>query len=110
MIQQKSLPAHSLPPTEFIKRLRTLVAYRRKEKLDALAIVTSVNRYYFTGFCASAGILLITKDEPVFYTDFRYFTAAKRELPFLKVKLLWKMTRREEGLWCAWKSLEAYRF
>jgi len=90
MIQQTSLPAHSLPATEFMKRLRAIVAYRKKEKLDAIAIVTAVNRYYFTGFSSSAGILLITKDEPVFYTDFRYFTAAKRQLPFLKVKLLWK--------------------
>jgi Xaa-Pro aminopeptidase len=108
MIQQQSMPAHSLPATEFIKRLRAAVAYRKKEKLDALVIATEVNRYYFTGFCASNGILLITKDDPVFYTDFRYFTAAKRELPFLKVKLLWKGPAEPKAfgaLGKAWKRI-----
>lgn len=88
MIQ--SVPAKSLPATEFIARLRKWDAYRKKEKLDAILIVSDVNRYYFTGFCASNGLLLLTKEGPVFYTDFRYLVAAKRTLPFLEVKLIWK--------------------
>lgn len=85
----QSLPALSLPQTEFIARLRRLQVYKKREKLDALLISTEINRYYLTGFCASDGLLVLT-DEPTFYTDFRYFVAAKKALPFLKVKLIWK--------------------
>ncbi len=63
MIQ--SAPAKSLPQTEFIGRLRKLQAYQKREKLDAILIVTDVNRYYFSGFCASNGVLLLT-DEQIF--------------------------------------------
>jgi Xaa-Pro aminopeptidase len=86
----RSVPAKSLPSSEFIDRLRKWEAYRKKEKLDAILIASDVNRYYFTGFCASNGLLLLTKEGPVFYTDFRYLVAAKHALPFLKVKNIWK--------------------
>jgi Xaa-Pro aminopeptidase len=95
MIQ--SAPAKSLPQTEFIARLRKLQAYQKREKLDAVLIASDVNRYYFTGFCASNGMLIMAS-EPVFYTDFRYLVAAKRSLSFLKVKLIWKNVVEVESL------------
>jgi len=91
----QSSPAISLPQTEFIARLRKVQAYKTREKLDALLIATEINRYYLTGVCASNGLLVLT-EEPTFYTDFRYFVAAKKALPFLKVKLIWK-TGEESG-------------
>lgn len=85
----QSSSAKSLPQAEFIARLRKLQAYQKREKLDALLVATEINRYYFTGFCASNGLLVLT-DEQIFYTDFRYFVAAKDALPFLTVKSIWK--------------------
>ncbi len=92
-----SSPAQSLLPPEFCTRLRKLQAYQKRERLDALLIATEVNRYYFTGFCASNGLLVLT-DEAIFYTDFRYFVAAKKALPFLKVKIIWKPAEESNAL------------
>jgi Xaa-Pro aminopeptidase len=92
-----SSPAQSLPPSEFSVRLRKLHAYQKREKLDVLLVATEVNRYYFTGFCASNGLLALS-DGPTFYTDFRYFVAAKEALSFLKVKLIWKSGEESNAL------------
>jgi len=92
-----SSPAHSLPTSEYITRLRKFRAYQKRQKLDALLVASDVNRYYLTGFFASNGLLVLA-DEPTFYTDFRYFVAAKRTLPFLKVKLIWKAGDESEAL------------
>ena len=85
----QSASAKALPQTEFIGRLQKLKAYQKREKLDAILIVSDVNRYYFTGFCASNGVLLLADDQ-IFFTDFRYFGAAKKALPFLETKHMWK--------------------
>lgn len=92
-----SAPARSLPSAEFIARLRKWKAYQKREKLDAILIASDVNRYYFTGFCASNGVLLTT-DEHVFYTDFRYLVAAKHELPFLAIQKIWKAGEEQNAL------------
>lgn len=84
-----SSPAHSLPTSEFIARVKKLQACKKREKLDAVLIASDVNRYYFTGFCASNGLLIMT-GEPTFYTDFRYLVAARRTLSFLTAKKIWK--------------------
>jgi Xaa-Pro aminopeptidase len=93
----QSSPAKSLSQNEFIGRLRKLQAYRKQQKLDALLIVSDINRYYLTGFCASNGMLVLT-DDLTFYTDFRYFVAAKRTLTFLTVKLIWKNAEETASL------------
>ncbi|WP_427902204.1 M24 family metallopeptidase [Ornithinibacillus xuwenensis] len=40
--------------------------------LDALLITSPINRRYVTGFTGTAGIALISADEAIFITDFRY--------------------------------------
>mgnify|MGYP003301074648 CR=1 FL=1 len=56
---------------------------------DELLIVSEdVNRLYFTGFCSSAGLLLITASDASFYVDFRYFEKAKSEIKHCSVSLL----------------------
>lgn len=47
---------------------------------DAYLILTEVNRYYFTGFRSSFGMLLITKGKKYYATDMRYGLAAKQSL------------------------------
>lgn len=44
-----------------------------KEKgIDALLVTNSYNRRYITGFTGSAGVAIISADDAVFITDFRY--------------------------------------
>ena len=47
---------------------------------DAALILTPVNRFYFTGFRSSAGVLAVTREEAIFYTDFRYIEAATAQI------------------------------
>ncbi|MBD7983181.1 aminopeptidase P family protein [Sporosarcina sp. Sa2YVA2] len=44
-----------------------------KEKgIDALLVTNSYNRRYITGFTGSAGVAIVSADDAVFITDFRY--------------------------------------
>ena len=47
---------------------------------DAALLLSETNRFYFTGFAASDGVLLATKDEALFFTDSRYTEAAEKKL------------------------------
>ena len=98
-----ALPARHLPVLEFAKRIKRLGVLQAHHSLDAVFIVTDINRYYFTGLDASNGILLLTSS-PVFYTDFRYLTAARKSLPFMPVKKLWQFTDDRDALAALGKS------
>ncbi|MDR1693366.1 MAG: Xaa-Pro peptidase family protein [Oscillospiraceae bacterium] len=63
--------------TERLKKIRSIAA---EKKLDALLLTGEVSRFYATGLRTSAGIALITPEETVFITDFRYIEAAKAKL------------------------------
>ncbi|WP_047984157.1 M24 family metallopeptidase [Ornithinibacillus californiensis] len=47
--------------------------------LDALMVSSPINRRYVTGFTGTAGIALITLDEAIFITDFRYTEQATEQ-------------------------------
>lgn len=49
----------------------------RIDERSAFIIVDPKNRRYFTGMNTSNGVIVVTKDFAVFFTDFRYITAAK---------------------------------
>lgn len=62
----------------------------RVEKLNALlsengldgALITSVeNIRYISGFTSSDAVLLVTKDERLLFTDFRYYIQAREQAP-----------------------------
>ena len=61
------------------ERTRSLYA-RASRYADAVLILSKVNRFYFTGFDASDGALLIGKNGAVFFTDSRYTEAAEKKL------------------------------
>ncbi len=61
---------------EFTKALAALL----RGKADAALIFSEQNRFYYTGFAASDGALLVTPAGAVFYTDSRYTEAAERRL------------------------------
>ena len=95
----ESSPAADLPFAEFAKRLKKLQAYQKREKLDALFVLTEVNLYYFTGLTCDNGVLLAVRGkEPEFYTDFRYIVMAKRKAPGLKSELIWSARDEKQVL------------
>lgn len=47
---------------------------------DAALIFSEVSRFYFTGFPATDGCLLVTPAQSVFYTDSRYTEAAEKKI------------------------------
>lgn len=60
---------------------RRAVANRFAElKIDALVVSSPANVRYLTGFTGSNGLLLLTAEKPVFYTDPRYTTQAAAEV------------------------------
>ncbi|MFA7286394.1 MAG: Xaa-Pro peptidase family protein [Patescibacteria group bacterium] len=62
-------------------RLRALRRTMVKAKLDGILITDELSRYYLTNFSGTAGTVLVTRDEAVLYTDFRYTERAREEVP-----------------------------
>lgn len=61
-----------------IRQLRELFA---SVDIDGLLVTGSTNRRYMSGFTGSAGMLLITEDEALLLTDFRYVEQVKQQAP-----------------------------
>jgi len=68
----------SLKQESRLKRLRQKLA---SEEIDALLISQPENGFYLSGFSGSSGWLLITQEEAVLATDFRYLEQAKLQAP-----------------------------
>ena len=92
-----SSPARHLPASEFARRVKGLRAHQSRLALDAVLVITEVNRYYFTGLQASNGVLLLAA-APAFHTDFRYLAVARKRLPSLAVRPLWRPADEQETL------------
>lgn len=56
------------------------------ESVDALLIVSPENRFYFTDFPSSDGVLLVTANGGYFFTDSRYLEAAQKTVSSCEVK------------------------
>ena len=65
----------------FALRLRALRRTMVKARLSGILITDVLSRYYFTNFSGTAGTLLVTRDEAILYTDFRYTERAREEVP-----------------------------
>lgn len=63
-----------------IARLRKQMV---QKGIQAMLISHPVNRRYITGFTGSAGLALITAEEAVLITDFRYLTQVKEQAPHM---------------------------
>ncbi|MBQ7134216.1 MAG: aminopeptidase P family protein [Ruminococcus sp.] len=60
---------------ERIDKLRSLL-----EDNVAFLITSDVNRFYYTGFKSSAGVIFVTADKAFLLVDFRYVEAAKKRI------------------------------
>lgn len=93
------VPVRDLPSSEFKRRVGRLRAWQMRQRLDALIVLSDVNRYYFTGLETSNGVFLSdATNAPVFFTDFRYLTMAKSRLSFMPSKPIWRPADEREAL------------
>ena len=63
------------------KRVERLRGTLTKHELDGALISNAQNRRYLSGFTGSAGYLLITHDDTVIATDFRYYEQSEQQAP-----------------------------
>lgn len=70
-----------------LRRIQRALA-EGKFPAKALLLISPVNRYFATGFASSAGMALITPDDCLFITDFRYFEAAQSALPHIRLEMI----------------------
>ncbi|MEE8442179.1 MAG: Xaa-Pro peptidase family protein [Dehalococcoidia bacterium] len=67
------------------QRLNNLRDSLKERKLHGILVSAPENRRYLSGFTGSAGYLLITRDDAVLATDFRYIEQADHEAPDFRV-------------------------
>jgi Xaa-Pro aminopeptidase len=68
-----------------IKRLRKLRTSIAEKELDALLLSQPENLRYLSGFTSSSGWLLISEQNAILATDFRYVEQAKGESPDFEI-------------------------
>jgi Xaa-Pro aminopeptidase len=51
-----------------------------ENKIDALLVTSGYNRRYLTDFTGTAGVAIVSKDQAVFITDFRYTEQAAKQI------------------------------
>ena len=61
-------------------RANRLVAQLEERELDSLLVTDLVNVRYLTGFTGTNGACLVTRDERLFLTDFRYVDQAEAQV------------------------------
>jgi len=64
-----------------VSRTDRLVELLEARELDCLLVTDLLNVRYLTGFTGSNGACVVTRDERVFFTDFRYVEQARTEVP-----------------------------
>ena len=77
------------PVNPFADRLAAFAAKLRKRRIAAAIVQDEANQRGLVGFGCDNGRLCVSADgatPPMFYTDFRYIPAAKREAPWLIVR------------------------
>lgn len=57
----------------------------QEQALDGLLVTNEFNRRYMTGFTGTAGVALITKEDAVFITDFRYTSQAADQVKDFRI-------------------------
>jgi Xaa-Pro aminopeptidase len=66
-------------------RLQRLQAVFEQHQLQALLVTKPENRLYLSGFTGSAGALVLTREQSVLFTDFRYIEQATKQAPEFEI-------------------------
>lgn len=62
-------------------RIQSLRKRLLKGNIDAFLVTYPINRSYITGFSGSSGFALVTNDQQILITDFRYKIQSQQEAP-----------------------------
>lgn len=65
-----------------LAKLRTVL---EEKGIDALLITNEYNRRYMTGFTGTAGVAIVSKNDAVFITDFRYTEQAASQIKDFRI-------------------------
>ncbi|MBT2214428.1 Xaa-Pro peptidase family protein [Virgibacillus dakarensis] len=68
-----------------MEKLTRLREELEANKLDAIMIGSPINRRYVTGFTGTAGVVLVTQNDALFITDFRYIEQATKQATRFKI-------------------------
>jgi len=71
-----------------MKRIARIKEYLEQHDLDCALVYKPENRKYLSNFSGSSGYVLITKEEAIFATDFRYAEQAARECEGYTIKII----------------------
>ncbi|NJH87118.1 M24 family metallopeptidase [Staphylococcus agnetis] len=66
-------------------RISKIKAVMKKKQLDGIIVLSDLNRRYLSGFKGTSGALLITHDQNLLITDFRYIEQATKQAPQFKI-------------------------
>lgn len=68
-----------------MEKLEKLRAQLKEDKIDALLVTNPYNRRYLTGFTGTAGVAIVSQEDAVFITDFRYTEQAEKEVEGFRI-------------------------
>ena len=60
----------------------------RADRLDAFVVTHLPNIFYLTGFSGSSGIVLVTRNGAILFTDPRYTIQTKQEVTAAQVRIV----------------------
>ncbi len=66
-------------------KLAKLRASLIDQGIDALLITNDYNRRYMTGFTGTAGVAIVSQNDAVFITDFRYTEQAEAQVKDFRI-------------------------
>lgn len=66
-------------------RIKAIRDVMTNKHLDAIILLSDYNRRYLSGFTGTSGALLITTDESMLLTDFRYIDQANEQAPLFNI-------------------------
>ncbi len=84
-------------PENHAKRRAALVAKLAESDVHAALITNLVNVRYLSGFTGSNAALLVTPEESVLATDFRYLTQSGAEAPGAHANNTTEITKRNDA-------------
>ena len=65
-----------------LEKLRKAI---QESQVDGLLITNEFNRRYMTGFTGTAGVAIVSQNDAVFITDFRYTEQAKKQVKEFRI-------------------------
>lgn len=68
-----------------LMKLEKLRLALEERGVDALLITNDYSRRYITGFTGTAGVAIVSKDDAVFITDFRYTEQASSQIKDFRI-------------------------